>query len=62
MKDSIIEEIHHGRRQWARKFKHDLNAMFEDLRRSEEEAKALAARFVKPRKQKPGLSRIKKSA
>jgi hypothetical protein len=62
MKDPIIEEIHRGRRQWARKFKRDLGAMFEDLRRSEEEAKARGAKFVRPRKRRTGSSTIKKIA
>ncbi len=62
MKDEIIEEIHRGRRQWAKKFKHNLAAMFEDLQRSEEEAKASGVKFVSPKKRKASSSRLKRTA
>lgn len=52
MKDQIVEELHRMREQRAKEFKHDLSAMFEDLRRSEEESKARGAIFVTPKRRK----------
>jgi ATP phosphoribosyltransferase regulatory subunit HisZ len=37
--DPIIEEIHEIREQYAEKFAFDLDAMFEDLKRKEQQTK-----------------------
>jgi hypothetical protein len=52
MKDPIIEQVHDIRRQRAAKFKHDIDAMFADLRKQEEAARRQGAKFVTPRKRK----------
>jgi len=49
MKDPIVEEVRQARRERSARFKHDIDAMFEDLRRSEEESKARGAKFVTPK-------------
>ena len=60
MKDPIVEEIHRRREQRAAKFNHDIDAMFEDLRRSEEESKSQGAKFVTltPRKRRVTKKRL----
>lgn len=54
MRDPIVDEIHRLREKRSAKFKHNLHAMFADLRRSEKKSKARGAKFVipKPRKRK----------
>ena len=64
MKDEIIEEIRKVRRQRSARFKHNIDAMFEDLRRSEEESKARGAKFVTPKRRqrsfrKSGISKAR---
>jgi hypothetical protein len=50
MKDPIVDEVHRGRENRSTRFKHDLDAMFADLRRSEKESRSRGARFVCPRR------------
>lgn len=52
MKDPIVEEVRRARRERSARFKHNIDAMFEDLRRSEEESKARGAKFVTPKPRK----------
>lgn len=49
MKDPIVEEVRRARRERSAKFRHDIDAMFEDLRRGEQESKACGAKFVTPK-------------
>lgn len=37
MEDTIIEELHKFREEWAARFNYDLHAMVDDLRRSQRE-------------------------
>ena len=46
MKDPIVEEIHKHRVERAKKFKHNLDAMFDDLRASEEESRRRGVKIV----------------
>jgi len=58
MRDPIVDEIHRYREERSAKFKHDLSAMFKDLRRMEEESRAQGAKFVTlKRRRKCGLAR-----
>jgi hypothetical protein len=52
MKDPIVEEVRRARRERSARFNHDLDAMFEDLRRSEKQSKARGAKFVSPKPRK----------
>ena len=52
MRDPIVEEIHRRRVRRAARFHHDIDAMFDDLRRSEELSKAQGAIFVTPKPRK----------
>lgn len=45
--DPIIEEIHRYRREHAEKFDYDLDAMFADLLKRQEELKKQGYKFVK---------------
>ncbi len=38
-KDEIVEEVHRVREEYAAKFDHDLDAMYEDIKRREAESK-----------------------
>ena len=49
MKDPIVEEVRRARRERSARFNHDIDAMFEDLRRSEELSKARGVKFVTPK-------------
>ena len=58
MRDPIVDEIHRYREERSAKFKHNLAAMFEDLRRMEDESRAQGAKFVTPRRRRRrGLGR-----
>ena len=37
-RDEIVEEIHHIREEYAKSFNYDLNAIFADLRKKQEES------------------------
>jgi hypothetical protein len=51
-KDEIVEEIHRIREEYARSFNYDLNAIFADLRKKQEES----GREVVTLSRKPGLT------
>lgn len=44
--DPIVEEIHRHRREYAAKFNNDLDAMFADIRKRQEELKKQGYKFV----------------
>jgi len=50
-KDEIVEEIHRIREEYAKSFNYDLNAIFADLRKKQEES----GREVVTLSRKPGL-------
>lgn len=52
-KDEIVEEIHRIREEYAKSFNYDLNAIFADLRKKQEES----GREVVTLSRKPGLTR-----
>jgi hypothetical protein len=52
MRDPIVDQIHKYRLARAAKFNHDIDAMFADLRRMEEESRAQGAKFVTPPKRR----------
>lgn len=51
-KDEIVEEIHRTRQEYAKSFSYDLNAIFADLRKKQEES----GREVVTLSRKPGLT------
>jgi len=51
-KDEIVEEIHRIREEYAKSFNYDLNAIFADLRKKQEES----GREVVVLSRKPGLT------
>lgn len=51
-KDEIVEEIHRIREEYARSFNYDLNAIFADLRKKQEES----GREIVTLSRKPGLT------
>jgi hypothetical protein len=51
-RDEIVEEIHRIREEYAKSFNYDLNAIFADLRRKQEES----GREVVTLSRKPGLT------
>ncbi|MGF1566660.1 MAG: hypothetical protein ACFCVD_01055 [Nodosilinea sp.] len=51
-KDEIVEEIHRIREEYAKSFNYDLNAIFADLRKKQEES----GREVVALSRKPGLT------
>lgn len=51
-KDEIVEEIHRVREEYAKSFNYDLNAIFADLRKKQEES----GREVVTLSRKPGLT------
>jgi len=51
-KDEIVEEIHRIREEYAKSFNYDLNAIFADLRKKQEES----GREVVNLSRKPGLT------
>jgi hypothetical protein len=51
-KDEIVEEIHRTREEYAKSFNYDLNAIFADLRKKQEES----GREVVTLARKPGLA------
>jgi hypothetical protein len=60
MRDPIVDEIHRRRKQRGAKFKHNIDAMFDDLKRSEAESKARGVKFVTLKPRKPNALRIHK--
>lgn len=52
-KDEIVEEIHRIREEYAKSFNYDLNEIFADLRKKQEES----SREVVTLSRKPGLAR-----
>ena len=52
MKDPIVEEVHRRRERRAARFHHDIDALFEDIRRNEEIARAKGAKFITPSRRK----------
>ena len=52
-KDEIVEEIHRIREEYAKSFNYDLNEIFADLRKKQEES----SREVVTLSRKPGLTR-----
>ena len=53
--DPIVAEIHAFREKRAKQFKHNIDAMFEDLRRWEERSKAQGAIIVQPPERGKGV-------
>ena len=51
-KDEIVEEIHRIREEYAKSFNYDLNAIFADLRKKQQES----GREVVTLSRKPGLT------
>ena len=51
-KDEIVEEIHRTREEYAKSFNYDLNAIFADLRKKQEES----GREVVTLSRKPSLT------
>jgi hypothetical protein len=51
-KDEIVEEIHRIREEYAKSFSYDLNAIFADLRKKQEES----GRKVVTLSREPGLT------
>jgi hypothetical protein len=51
-KDEIVEEIHRIREEYAKSFSYDLNAIFEDLRKKQQES----GKEVVNLSRKPGLT------
>lgn len=51
-KDEIVEEIHRIREEYAKSFNYDLNAIFADLRKKQDES----GREVVTLSRKPGLT------
>jgi hypothetical protein len=54
MRDPIVDGIHRLREEHAAKFKHNLDAMFAAIRRSEKKSKARGVKFVVPKPRKAG--------
>lgn len=52
-RDEIVEEIHRIREEYAKSFNYDLNAIFSDLRKKQEES----GREVVTLSRKPGLTK-----
>ena len=50
-KDEVVEEIHRIREKYAKSFSYDLNAIFQDLRKKQQES----GREVVNLSRKPGL-------
>ena len=55
MNDEIIDEVRAIREAHAAKFNFDLEAIYEDIKRSEEEHIAHGAKFVEPPSVTPGV-------
>jgi len=55
MSDEIIDEVRMIREAHAEKFNFDLDAIYEDIKRSEEEHIALGAKFIDPPPATPGI-------
>jgi hypothetical protein len=55
MSDEIIDEVRAIREAHAEKFNFDLDAIYEDIKRSEEEHIARGARFIDPPPTAPGI-------
>ncbi len=49
-RDPIVEEVHKNRLKRAKKFKHDVDAMFDDLLAREEQSRRAGVKFAKPGK------------
>ncbi|MEI7867656.1 MAG: hypothetical protein WCI11_07175 [Candidatus Methylumidiphilus sp.] len=56
MNDEIIAEVRAIREAHAAKFNFDLDAIFEDIKRSEAEHLALGGKFVDPPDPTPGIT------
>ncbi len=55
MSDEIIDEVRALREAHAERFNFDLDAIYEDIKRSEEEHTAHGAEFVDPPPATPGI-------
>lgn len=55
MSDEIIDEVRAIREAHAAKFNFDLDAIYEDIKRSEEDHFARGAKFVDPPPATPGI-------
>ncbi|WP_417909449.1 hypothetical protein [Candidatus Electronema sp. PJ] len=55
MSDEIIDEVRAMREAHAKKFNFDLDAIYEDIKRSEEEHAARGAKFIEPPPATPGI-------
>lgn len=55
MSDEIIDELRAMREAHAEKFNFDLDAIYEDIKRSEEEHIARGAKFIDPPPATPGI-------
>lgn len=55
MNDEIMKEVRALREAHAEKFNFDLDAIYEDIKRSEEEHIARGAKFVDPPSATPGI-------
>jgi len=59
MKDPIVQEIHRRRAEYAKRFKYDVGAIGEDIRRCEAEAGGKFALAISRRKSSPEMKRAK---
>lgn len=56
-KDEIVEEVHRVREEYAAKFHHDIDAMYEDIKRREAES---GREFVSFPPRKPEIYAVRK--
>ena len=57
-KDPIVEEVRAAREAYAAKFNYDLDAIFEDIKRSEKLREAAGWKLVQPKKKPPKVTRL----
>lgn len=55
MSDEIIDEVRAMREAHAKRFNFDLDAIYEDIKRSEEEHSTRGAEFIDPPPATPGM-------
>ena len=55
MNDEIIDEVRAIREAHAKRFNFDLDTIYEDIKRSEEEHTARGAKFIEPPPTTPGI-------
>ncbi len=57
LKDEIVEEIHRVREEYAEKFNHDIDRMYEDIRKRQADS---GRKFVSFPPRKPVVNRVRK--